>query len=98
MSRYLSAPHHGLPPAPVSGKLARTLRQMDAQAVALERADELRIGRSVQATRKGMAGIARIAADRRAWVSALPEAEALFNRATEAGSATVIALIIESGF
>jgi len=28
----------------------------------------------------------------------LPEAEALFNRATEAGSATVIALIIESGF
>lgn len=98
MTRYLSEPHRGLPLSPTSGRLARTLRQMDAQAVALERADELKIGRSVQATRKGMAGIAQIAAERRAWVAAFPEAEPLFNGVAETGAATILGRIIETGF
>jgi hypothetical protein len=97
MSRYLPEPHRGLLPAPASGKLARTLKQMDAQAVALERADELRIGRSVQATRKGMAGLACIAVEEAAWIRALPHAEARFRTAAEAGSATVLGHIFEAG-
>jgi hypothetical protein len=97
MTRYLPEPHRGLP-SPASGKLARTLKHMDAQAVALERADELRIGRSVEATRKGMAGIAQMAAERRAWARAFPEVEPLLNGAVETGAATILGRIIESGF
>lgn len=98
MTRYLPEPHRGLLPTPVGGKLARTLKHMDAQAVALERADELRIGRSVQATRKGMAGIARIAVEETAWGGVVPHAEARLRTAAEAGTATVIARIIEAGY
>ena len=98
MSRYLPEPHRGLLPTPTGGKLARTLKQMDAQAVVLERADELGIGRSVQATRKGMAGLARIAVEEAAWIRALPEYEARFRTAGESGSAIVIARIIEAGY
>jgi hypothetical protein len=98
MSSYLPEPHRGLFPTPAGGKLARTLKQMDAQAVALERADELRIGRSVQATRKGMAGIARIAVEEAAWIRALPEYEARFRTAGDSGSAIVIVHIIEAGY
>ncbi len=97
MTHYLPEPHRGLR-APASGKLARTLKQMDAQAVVFERADELRLGRSVQATSKGMAGIGRIAAEYAAWSRAQPHAEQWFRAAAEGGVATVLGRIYETGY
>lgn len=97
MSNYLPEPHRGLFPAPVRGKLAKTLRQMDAQAIALERADELKIGRSVQATRKGMAGIARISMEEAAWIRAVPHAEARLRTAADGGSAVILGRIFDAG-
>ena len=98
MSHLLAQRSDGLFPATTSGKLTRTLKHMHAQAIALEHADALQIARSVQATRRGMAGIAQIAAERRAWASAFPEAEGLLNGAAEAGAATILSRIIETGF
>jgi hypothetical protein len=88
----------GILPSRPNRQLGKTLDRMDARAIALERADELKISRSVQATRKGMAGIARIAVEEQAWSRVAPHAEHRLRAAAEAGSAAVIGRIFEAGF
>ncbi len=97
MSRYVAVRSDVLP-ARIGNRLARTLKSMDQQTMALERADEVKIGRTVQAARKGMLGIALIAADEAAWAQAQPHAADRVRGAAELASVAIYARIAETGY
>jgi hypothetical protein len=70
---------------------------MEAQAVVARRADQLHIERAVEATERGMVGIARISMREAALSGAAPHAANRLRAAADNGSVVVISRIIQAG-
>jgi hypothetical protein len=80
-----------------SRQLGRSLDRMDAHDLIARRADQLAIERAVEATERGMVGIARISLKEAALYRVAPHAEARLRMAADGGSAVILGRIIEAG-
>lgn len=97
MSQHLPEPYNGLFPARINRQLGKHLGRMEAQAIAARRADQLQIERAVEATERGMIGIARISLREAALMRTVPHAAKRLYTAAENGSAVINIRILEAG-
>lgn len=91
-------PHNGLFPARVNNKLGRQLERMDAQALAVQHADQLRVGRVEQATVRGLVAVAQISSLEATLVRAVPHAEGRLRAVADAGTISIAGIVACSGF
>ena len=91
-------PHNGLFPARVNHKLARRLERMDAQALAAQHADQLRIGHVEQAAARGLVAVAQISSLEAVLVRAAPHAEGRLRVVADAGTISIAGIVARSGF
>lgn len=98
MSKYHPEPRNGLFPARVNHKLGRQLERMDAQALAVQHADQLRIGRVEQATARGLVAVAQLSSLEAVLVRAAPHAEGRLQAVADAGTISIAGIVARSGF
>lgn len=98
MHRYLPEPNNGLFPARVNHKLGRQLERMDAQALAVQHADQLRLGRVEQASARGLVAVAQISSLEATLVRAVPHAEGRLRAVADAGTISIVGIVARSGF
>jgi hypothetical protein len=98
MSGYLPEPHNGLFPTNVSRQLGKRLARMDAQALAVQRGDALRVARTEQATALGLVAVAQISSLEASLVQIAPHAERRLRAVADAGTIGVVGIVARSGF
>jgi hypothetical protein len=98
MSQYLPEPRNGLFPARINNKLDRQIERMDAQALAVQHADQLRIGRVEQATARGLVAVAQISSLEATLTQAVPHAEGRLRAVADAGTISIAGIVARSGF
>ncbi len=98
MSNYHPEPHNGLFPVRVNHKLGRQLERMDAQALAVQHADQLHIGRVEQATARGLVAVAQLSSLEAVLVRAAPHAEGRLRAVADAGTISIAGIVARSGF
>jgi hypothetical protein len=97
MSRYPIEPHNGLFPAGASRKLARQLERLDAQALAVQHHDSLRIGRVEQAATHGLVAVAQISGVEASLGQIAPHAAGRLRAVADAGTIGIAGVVARSG-
>jgi hypothetical protein len=98
MPNYSLEPSNGLFPARIKNKLDRQLARMDAQALAVQHADQLQIARSHQAAANGLIAVAQLSGLEAALVPTVPHAEARLRSVADAGTIGIVGAVARSGF
>jgi hypothetical protein len=98
MSSYLPEPHNGLLPTNVGRQLGKRLARMDAQALAVQHSDALRVARAEQATARGLIAVAQISSLEATLAQALPHAQGRLRAVADAGTIGIVGIVARSGF
>jgi hypothetical protein len=98
MSRYELEPRNGLFPARINNKLGKRLERMDAQALAVQHDDQLRIARVEQAAARGLVAAAQISSLEASLVRAAPHAEGRLRAIADSGAISIAGIVARSGF
>ncbi|HEX5852518.1 MAG TPA: hypothetical protein VFY36_05445 [Solirubrobacteraceae bacterium] len=98
MSHYLAQRPDSLFPSRVNNKLGKQLARMDAQALAMQHADQLSIARVEQAAARGLVGIAQLSSLEASLVRIAPHAEGRLRAAADAGAISIVGIVARSGF
>ena len=98
MPRYDLEPRNGLFPAHINNKLGKQLARMDAQALAVQHADDLRIARAEQAAARGLVAVAQLSSLEGSLVRIAPHAEGRLRAVADAGTIAIVGIVARSGF
>lgn len=98
MSNYLPEPRNGFFPAHISNKLGKQLARMDAQALAVQHADQLQIARSHQAAANGLIAVAQLSGLEAALARTVPHAEGRLQAIADTGTVGIVGIVARSGF
>jgi hypothetical protein len=98
MSHYSLEPRNGLFPARINNKLGKKLVRMDAQALAVQHADALRIARAEQAAGRGLVAVAQLSSLEASLVRIAPHAEGRLRAVADAGTIAIVGIVARSGF
>jgi hypothetical protein len=71
---------------------------MDAQALAVQHADQLHIARVEQATTRGLVAVAQVSALEASLVRAAPHAEGRLRAIADSGAISIAGIVARSGF
>lgn len=98
MPNYSLEPRNGLFPSRINNKLGRQLERMDSQALAVQHADQLRIGRAEQAAARGLVAVAQLSSLEASLVRIAPHAEGRLRAVADAGAISIVGIVARSGF
>ena len=90
--------HNGLFPARINRQLGKQLGRMDAQALAVQHADQLQIARTEAATVRSLVAVAQISSLEATLVRAVPHAEGRLRAVADAGTISIAGIVARSGF
>ena len=96
--QYQVQPSNGLFPERLNRQVARRLERMDAQALAVQRDDQLRITRVQQATARGLVVVAQVSNLEASLVRAAPHAEGRLRAIADSGAISIAGIVADSGF
>jgi hypothetical protein len=98
MSDYVAIRADRSFPARINNKLGKQLERMDAQAVAVQHADQLQIARSHQAAAYGLIAVAQLSGLEAALARTVPHAEGRLQAIADAGTVGIVGTVARSGF
>lgn len=98
MPSYLPEPRNGLFPERLNRQLARRLERMDAQALAVQHDDQLRIARVQQATARGLVAVAQVSNLEASLVRAAPHAEGRLRVIADSNAISIAGIVADAGF
>ncbi|HTZ86652.1 MAG TPA: hypothetical protein VMB05_08290 [Solirubrobacteraceae bacterium] len=93
----LPEPRHGLFPAGPSRKLAKQLGRLDAQALAVQHHDSLRVGRVEQAAAHGLIAVAQISGLEASLTHMAPHAAGRLRAVADAGTIGIVGIVAGTG-
>jgi hypothetical protein len=98
MPNYSLEPSNGLFPSRINNKLGKQLERMDAQALAVQHADQIQIARAEQVAARGLVAVAQLSSLEASLVRITPHAEGRLRAVADAGTISIVGVVARSGF
>ncbi len=98
MSSHFPERRNDLFPTNVNRQLGKQLARMNAQALAAQHGDALRVARIEQATARGLVAVAQISSLEASLVRIAPHAEGRLRAVADAGTIGIVGIVARSGF